>query len=43
MYRAAQFIRKARQPWLDFGRTGSIFAVFAAVQDDWLTAGCSPC
>ncbi len=42
MYRAAQFIRHARQRWLDFGRTGSIAAVFAALQEELLTAGQSP-
>jgi hypothetical protein len=42
MYRAAQFIRKARVRWLDFGRTGSIAAVFAALQEELLTAGQSP-
>ena len=42
MYRAAQFIRNARQRTLDFGRTCPVVAVFAAVQDDLLTAGRSP-
>jgi hypothetical protein len=42
IYRAAQFVRKARQRWLDFGRTGAIVTVFAAVQDDLLAAGQSP-
>lgn len=42
MYRAAQYIRKARQRILDFGRTCPVMAVFAAVQDDLLTAGRSP-
>ena len=42
MYRAAQFIRKARQRILDFGRTGSVVAVFALVQDELLAAGPSP-
>lgn len=42
LYRVAQFIRKARQRWLDFGRTGSIAAVFAALQEEVLTAGQSP-
>jgi hypothetical protein len=41
-YRAAQFIRKARVRWLDFGRTGAIAAVFAALQEEFLTAGQSP-
>jgi hypothetical protein len=42
MYRAAQFIRKARQRILDFGRTGPIAALFVALQDELLTAGRSP-
>jgi hypothetical protein len=42
MYRAAQFIRTARQRILDFGRACPVVAVFAAVQDDLLTAGRSP-
>jgi len=42
MYRAAQYIRKARQRILDFGRTCPVVAVFAAVHDDLLTAGRSP-
>jgi hypothetical protein len=42
MYRAAQFIRKARQRILDFGRTCPVVAVFRAVQEDLLTAGRSP-
>ena len=42
MYRAAQFIRQARQRWLDFGRTGAIAAVFADLQEELLTAGQSP-
>lgn len=42
IYRAAQFIRRARQRWLDFGRTGAIAAVFATLQEELLTAGQSP-
>jgi hypothetical protein len=42
MYRAAQFIRKARQRILDFGRSCPVVAVFRAVQEDLLTAGRSP-
>jgi hypothetical protein len=42
MYRAAQFIRKARQRILDFGRTCPVVPLFAAVQDDLLAAGRSP-
>jgi hypothetical protein len=42
MYRAAQFIRKARQRILDFGQTCPVVDVFAAVQDDLLAAGRSP-
>jgi hypothetical protein len=42
MYRAAQFIRKARQRILDFGRSCPVGAVFRAVQEDLLTAGRSP-
>lgn len=41
-YRAAQFIRKARQRILDFGRTCPVVAVLSAVQADLLTAGRSP-
>jgi hypothetical protein len=42
IYRAAQFIRIARQRWLDFGRTVAIAAVFATLQEELLTAGQSP-
>ena len=42
MYRAAQFICKARQRLLDFGRSCPVVAVFRAVQEDLLTAGRSP-
>lgn len=42
MYRAAQFIRRARQRILDFGRTCPVIPVFAAVQDELLAAGQSP-
>ncbi len=42
MYRAAQYIRKARQRILDFGRHCPVTAVFAAVQDELLAAGQSP-
>jgi hypothetical protein len=42
IYRAAQFIRKARQRILDFGRTCPVVAVFAAVQDDLLAQARSP-
>jgi hypothetical protein len=42
MYRAAQFLRKAPQRILDFGRTCPVVAVFRAVQEDLLTAGGSP-
>jgi hypothetical protein len=42
MYRAAQFIRKARQRILDFGRNCPVVAVFRALQEDLLTAGRSP-
>lgn len=42
MYRAAQFIRKARQRILDFGRNCPVVAVFRAVQADLLTVGRSP-
>ena len=42
MYRAAQYLRKARQRILDFGRACPVVAVFALVQDDLLTAGRSP-
>jgi hypothetical protein len=42
MYRAAQFIRKARQRILDFGRTCPVVAVLVAVQDELLAAGQSP-
>ena len=39
MYRAAHFIRKARQRILDFGHSCPVVAVFRAVQEDLLTAG----
>ena len=42
MYCAAQFIRKARQRTLDFGRNCPVVAVFRAVQEDLLTASRSP-
>jgi hypothetical protein len=42
MYRAAQFIRLARQRFLDFGWACPVGAVFRAVQADLLTAGRSP-
>lgn len=42
MYRAAQFICKARQRILDFGRNCPVVAVFRALQEDLLTAGRSP-
>ena len=42
MYRAAQFIRKARQGILDVGRNCLVVAVFRAVQADLLTVGRSP-
>ena len=41
-FNAAQFIRKARQRILDFGRSCPVVAVFRAVQEDLLTAGRSP-
>lgn len=42
IYRAAQFIRKARQRILDFGQTCPVVPVFTAVQDELLAAGQSP-
>jgi hypothetical protein len=42
MYRAAQFIRKARKRILDFGRHCPAFAAFAQVQTRLLEAGRSP-
>jgi tetrahydromethanopterin S-methyltransferase subunit F len=42
MYRAAQFISKARQQILDFGPSCPVVAVFRAVQEDLLTGGRSP-
>lgn len=39
---AARFILTDGQRILDFGRTCPVVAVFRAVQEDMLTAGCSP-
>jgi hypothetical protein len=42
IYRAAQFIRKARQLVLDFGQHCPVFRAFAGVQTQLLEAGQSP-
>jgi Transposase DDE domain group 1 len=42
MYRAAQFIRKARQLILDFGQHCPAFRAFASIQNQLLEAGQSP-
>ena len=42
MYRAAQFIRKARQRVLDFGVHCPVFKAFVQVQEHLLEAGQSP-
>jgi hypothetical protein len=42
MYRAAQFIRQARQGLFDFDRSRPVVALFRAVREDLLTAGRSP-
>ncbi len=42
IYRAAQFIRKARQLILDFGQHCPVFRAFAGVQAQLLDAGQSP-
>jgi hypothetical protein len=42
MYRAAQYIRKARQRVLDFGRHCPAFRAFVDVQESLLEAGASP-
>lgn len=39
MYRAAQFIRKARQGVLDFGRACPVVVVFALIQEELLARG----